>query len=112
MVRHLIVPVQKRCTIICCHQDVQVAVTIEISVCQSSPHFLRFESAASTLGYISKLSAASVQEELRRLRVSGVPSHVSDVDLDGYLDWRRNAHDETFETFEGTPDTRNLRNSS
>src|SRR4029077_20458161 len=77
MAPYLIVPVQKRCTIICCHQDVQVAVTVEISVCQSSPHFLCFESAASTLSYISKLSAAPVQEELRRLRVSGVPTNVS-----------------------------------
>src|SRR6267143_6375860 len=73
MALYLIVPVQIRWTIVRGHQDVQIAVAVEISVGQPSPHFRCFESAARALRYILKLSAASVQEELWWLRVSGVP---------------------------------------
>src|SRR6266851_2210404 len=85
----LIVPVQICWTIVRSHQDVRIAVAVEIPVCKSPPHFGRFESAASALSHISKLSAASVQEELWRLRVSGVPPNASNGLINVAIDDRQ-----------------------
>src|SRR5258708_36548507 len=71
--RRLIVAIQICRPIVGGQQYVQVTVTVEISACQPPPNFRGIKSSTDCIRYVLKLSAASIQEELRAFRVSGPP---------------------------------------
>src|SRR5260370_24496614 len=75
-ISRLIVPIQVRRPIVGGHQNVHVAIAVEISASQPPPNFRCFKSSSSRLPHILKFSTASVQEELGRLTVSRVAADI------------------------------------
>jgi hypothetical protein len=78
----LIVSKEDRRTIVGGHQDIQIAVAVEISAGQAAADSWSVKSTASIGGDVSKFSVSEIQEELRRLRVPDVSTDISD----GFVD--------------------------
>jgi len=76
--RLLIVAVQIGRTVVGGHQDVQVAVAVKICVGKAAADFWRFETTTNLAGNVAEYSAARIQKNLGRLRVSDVAADVAD----------------------------------
>src|SRR6266446_3884017 len=59
------------------HQDVQVAVAVEITEGKAAADFWRFETASNLAGNVAEFSAARIQKKLGWLRVADVAADVS-----------------------------------
>ncbi len=78
----LIVAIKIRGSVVSGHQNVQVAVTIEITEGQTAANLGSVEPSADSVCNVNKFSASTIQEELRRLSVAGVAADVAD----GFVD--------------------------
>ena len=72
----LIVPVQIRRSVICRHQQIQIAVAIEIAIGKPSAHDRSVKTAADFPSNIAKFSSALIQKKLRRLRIAHIPANI------------------------------------
>src|SRR6476469_3021396 len=68
------------------HQQVDIAVAIEIATGRSSSNFGGGKSLAGGFGDVAKLAAAVIEEEVRRLRVSDVAVNIADRLVDVAVD--------------------------
>src|SRR6266702_1600060 len=73
----VIISPERRGTVVCGHQNVEITVAIEVSVSQATPYPRFFEAAARFTSYIAKFSVSEIEKKLRRLRVADVPTDVS-----------------------------------
>src|SRR5260370_17014290 len=78
----LIVAIKIRGSVVGGHQNVQVAVTIEITEGQTAANLGSVEPSADRVCNVNKFSASTIQKELRRLSVAGVAADVPD----GFVD--------------------------
>src|SRR6266704_2452985 len=74
----MIISKERRGTVVCGHQNVEITVAIEVSVSQATPYPRFFEAAARFTSYIAKFFVSEIEKKLRRLRVSDVATNVSD----------------------------------
>src|SRR5437660_1333121 len=75
--RREIVTVQMGGTIVGSHEDVEVAVAVEIAVSEATADLWRSEASSRFVCSIAKFSTTLIQEKLRRLSVAGVASYIA-----------------------------------
>jgi len=71
------------------HKNVEITVTVKVSVSQAASHFRFLKSTAHFGGDISKFSITGVEKQLRRLRVATLPRMLRTVSSMWAIGYRR-----------------------